>query len=346
MSNKRKKKNKNNSTKIDNTTKYLFVALLISLIFFLIVVYNLYIPKSYSETRQMMGTYVTITVYHQDQEIAYKSIDKAFSEGERIENILSDRINTSDVYVLNENKTLYSPRIETIDVLMVSDYIHQLSNGAFDITIKPILDLYTYSFQELKREPTDVEIQNELNKINQMNVVINGSKITIGEEQSLTLGGIAKGYIVDKMIETLKKNDISSALVNAGGDLRTIGRKPFNQKWSIALSNPDNKREFIMRLNVENKSVATSGNYERYFDENKRFHHIINPMTGRSALGIISVTVVSQSATLADGLSTAVFVLGANNGLRLVENFEDTEALIITEKREIVKSSGWDEFVK
>ncbi len=340
-STKKSKKDSKQTNNIKFNPKHLVIPLFIA-----IIVALFFIPagnmQKFSETRNLMGTYMTITVYHENEQDANYAIERSFNEAKRLENILSNYVNDSDVSILNKNKTLYKPNWETIENIMIADFISQESYGAFDISVQPILDLYTYSFKKLNRSPTDDEIKNELSKINFANIIINGTYIKIGENQSITLGGIAKGFIVDRAIEVLQANNISSALVNAGGDLRTIGLKPNDKKWNIALSNPDNKKDFIVNLIITNKSVVTSGNYERYFDESKKFHHIIDPMTGKSANELISATIVSDSAVIADAVSTSVFVLGEEKGLEFIELFENTEGLIITNNRTIIKSSGWN----
>jgi len=154
------------------------------------------------------------------------------------------------------------------------------------------------------------------------------------------LGGIAKGYAVDRAIEILKEKGIKNALVNAGGDMQTIGKKYGNMQWGIALANPRNTNEFITAFPISNKAIVTSGDYERFFDENKSFHHIVDPNTGYSATELISVTILADNAFDADAISTAVFVLGKEKGLDLIESLNNTEALIITNNKEIFTSSG------
>lgn len=338
-----KKKGKNNQNKESIITKSLNIGIIILIIVLAFLIFNKNDGiNKISETRNLMGTYMSITVYHNNTQEANIAIEKAFQEARMLEKSLSNYINTSDVSILNSNKTLYNPSIELIENLMISEFLYQQSYGAFDITVQPVLDLYKKTFNELNRSPTDDEIEIELLKIDGSNVIVNGSYVSIGANQSITLGGVAKGYIVDRVLEMLTEHNIKSALVNAGGDLKAIGLKHNNEYWNIALSNPDNKNEHITKIHIRNKSVVTSGNYERYFDENKKFHHIIDPKTGRSANNVISVTIISDFASVADALSTTVFVLGEKEGLDFIEIFEDTEGLIITNNRTILKSSGWD----
>ncbi len=294
------------------------------------------------QTKESMGTFVTITAHHEDQEKANRAIQAAFKEMERIENLLSSYKNDSEVYTLNQNGEIDEASNELIYVLSKSLKFGDLSEGAFDITVQPILDLYQYTFTELKRPPTDDEIKQTKRLVGYENIYIKNKHIEFTQKgMKITLGGIAKGYIIDKAIEKLKSKGIKHALVNAGGDMRAIGNKG-NQDWSIALENPRNKREHITIININNSAVCTSGDYERYFDDEKKFHHIVDPRTGYSATELISVTIITKKAIDCDALATSVFVLGKEDGLSLIKRLKNVEGLLITKDREIVKSTNFN----
>lgn len=297
----------------------------------------------FSKTEEHMGTIFTIKADHTDSKIAYSAIDSAFSEIERIEALMTT-YSASEITTLNTIGQLEGASKETIFVLKKAKYFSEISNGAFDITVKPVLDLYTYTFSELGRAPTEEEIKNELSKVNYEKVGIDGRNVIIAKDMSVTLGGIAKGYAADKAIEILSSYGIKSGLVNAGGDVKALGKKADGNKWIVALQNPRDENEHIAKIGIDNLSVATSGDYERYFDESKQAHHIMNPKTGKSATELISVTIITPQAIDADGLATAVFVLGKEEGLKLVERFKGVEGLIVTKDKEIIKSNGFSEY--
>ncbi|MBU0628624.1 MAG: FAD:protein FMN transferase [Nanoarchaeota archaeon] len=293
------------------------------------------------QTRELMSTYFTITAYDKNPQKAEQAIDSAFDEIARIESILSIYQNTAQAYLLNKQGYIDNAVPELIETINKSIYYGELSDGAFEITVQPVLDLYTYSFTELKRPPTDQEISSAVKEIGYKNILIKGNHIEFTKpNMKITLGGIAKGYAVEKAINVLKQNGINHALVNAGGNMRAIGNKE-NEKWSIALRNPRDENDYITIVYLDNNAVSTSGDYERYFDENKTFHHIINPTTGYSATDLISVTIVTDNAYDADALSTSVFVLGPEKGLELIEKLDNAEGLLITKDKKIIKSSGW-----
>lgn len=297
--------------------------------------------KKIEQTKELMGTFVTITVYDEDTKKAEKTITAAFEEIERIENLLSNYKKTSEVFLLNENGEIDEASNEFIYVLGKSLRYGDLSYGAFDITVQPILDLYKHTFKDLNRPPTNEEINKALKLVDYENIFIKNRHIEfLKPNMKITLGGIAKGYIIDRAIKVLENNKIKHALINIGGDMRAIGNKG-KENWRIALENPRNKREYITIIKINNTAVCTSGDYERYFDDEKKFHHIINPKTGYSADELISVTITAHKAIDCDGISTSVFVLGKDKGLELIESLEDVEGLIITKEKEIVKSSGF-----
>ncbi len=300
---------------------------------------NVYSSKV-SETKNLMDTYVEITVLDQDELKAEKAITDAFEEMIKVENLVSIYKEDTQLYSLNEKGFLIDADEEIIYLLKESNKYSELSNGSFDITVQPILDLYTKSFEVNKRAPTEKEINDTLSLIDYKGIVIKSNDIRIRKNMKITLGGIAKGYAIDKAIEALEKNGIKHALVNAGGDMRAIGKKGM-EDWSIALRNPRDKEDYITIIKLDNNSVATSGDYERYFDSEKKFHHIVDPRTGYSATDLISVTIIAGTALEADALATSVFVLGPEKGLELVESLDNVEGLLITKDREIIKSSGF-----
>ncbi|MBW2975788.1 FAD:protein FMN transferase [Candidatus Woesearchaeota archaeon] len=294
------------------------------------------------QTKELMGTVVTITIYHEDMQTAENAIEDAFTEMERVEGLLSSTENTSQLYILNKYGEVGLASPELIYVLSKSLKYGDISEGAFDVTVQPILDLYTHTFTDLGRAPAEQEIKEKLGLVSYEDVFIKKRHIGFTKPgMKITLGGIAKGYIIDRAISVLEEHNISHAIVNAGGDIRVLGNKGRND-WQIALQNPRKKSEHITVISLNNNAVATSGDYERFFDPDKKFHHIVDPRTGYSATELISVTIITGNAIDADALSTAVFVLGKARGMGLIESLDNVEGLIITSDKEILKSSGFE----
>ena len=300
-------------------------------------------PVEVARTETHMGTQVTITALHSDPGRAGRAVEAAFREIARLDALLSHYLPDSEVSRLNRGETLESPSEDLRLNIERSLEYGRLSGGAFDITVQPILDLYDLSFRVRGRAPTGEEVREALRLVDYRRIRLSASGLSLGEGQKITLGGIAKGYAVDRALAVLEAQGIRQALVDAGGDLRTMGRHG-SRDWIVALQDPRNRDRYITRIRATDRAVVTSGDYERYYDAQRRFHHIIDPTTGYSATALISVTIIAATAFDADAISTSVFVLGEEEGMRLIESLEDVEGLLITRDRRILRSSGWGRY--
>ena len=289
-----------------------------------------------------MGTFVTITVSGGTEKQARQAIDMGFREIGRLEKMMSHYRPDSNISQLNQQGYLTITHPELREVIARSLYYGHISDGAFDITVKPVLDLYRECYQQQHRPPSTSELSKAMSLVDYRNLIIADDRVYFTKRGvQITLDGIAKGYIVDQAVEVLQKNGIRYALINAGGDMRSIGQRLGTDAWSIALQNPRNTDDYLAVISLDNLAVATSGDYEQYFVPDKTAHHIIDPKTGQSASSLISTTVVAKTAADADALSTTVFVLGAKKGMALIEQLEEVEALLITKERDLLLSSGF-----
>jgi thiamine biosynthesis lipoprotein len=294
------------------------------------------------ETKLLMGTFVTITLADPSQKKIDESMEKAFSEMKRLSALMSRYTNDSPVSELNTTGKLQDIPLEMQTVLEASRYYHFLTHGAFDITVKPLLDTYRDSFYKGKT-PDKNELQKTLKSVGTQNILFGPKTIRFKKERmGITLDGIAKGYIVDRGIETLKKTGIKHALINAGGDIRALGGKKQDRPWTIGIRDPFNDKKYKTVIPLDNRSVATSGNYEIFFDQDKLFHHIIDPSSGLSPGAFSSVTVSSTTAMASDALATSVFVLG-KEGINTINRIDDTEAFIIDSHNRVHQSLKWKE---
>jgi thiamine biosynthesis lipoprotein len=295
-------------------------------------------------TRVVMNTDVVIAVMHPDVPGAESAINCAFAEVYEIEHLMSHTANGSEVAELNENGFLVNASPELCYVIDRSHKCSELSNGSFDITVLPVINLWKSRIRA-GSPPTSNEINETLELVNYKNISIENDSIYFSHQpMGVTLGGVAKGYAVDRAIEVLRAHNIHHAIVNAGGDIRTIGFKTENDPWRVALQDPGDKTEYITIINLQDMSVATSGNYERYFSEAARASHIIDPKTGYTADDLLSATIITENAADADALATAVFVLGEMGGMGLIESLYGVEGLIITSDKRILRSRGFGAF--
>lgn len=319
-----------------------------SIIFIILIVFisvlsvMFVVPIKTVETRNYMDTFVTISVDSTlfNKKNVDKAIDKAFSEIERIENVLSFYNEDGIIYALNTNgyltKEKVTPELEYL--IKKSVYYSDVSGGAFDVTIHPILNLWKEGLWTEDSERQNGVIKDELSWIGYKKILIDDNGIFL-DGVKIDLGGIAKGYAADRALNIIQDEGFDTVLINIGGDM-VAG----DGVWKIVLSDPDDLDNYITSFNISNKAVATSGNYERYFDPSKKIHHIIDPRTGYPASECISVTIIADKGIDADALATAVFVLGPEEGLNLVNFLDNVDALIIDDDRNIYRSNNLSKF--
>lgn len=296
-----------------------------------------------SKTRLAMGTFVSMTLFHPSKDRAQQAMGEAFEEIDRLTRIMSRFDNTTAVAQLNHEGILRDIPPEVADVITRSMGYHRVSEGAFDISIKPVVDLFKSQFSQGRSSPpAPVQLKKALglvggDKIRYAGGVIRFEKPGMG----ITLDGIAKGYIVDQISLLLSRHQINHHLVNAGGDIRTKGHARDKKPWTIAIQDPEKHKRYPDLVHMTDGAIATSGNYEIYFDREKMFHHIVNPATGRSPDAATSVSVRADTAMDADALSTSVFVMGPSTGTRLINSLPGCESLVLAGGNRKIPSAGW-----
>ena len=297
--------------------------------------------KSFKRTEMIMGTLVEITVLPPNE----KAVKEAFNEMRRIDALMDIYRENSEASILNREGEARVSK-ETLEVIKKSIEFSRLTRGAFDITCGPLVNLWKEA-KKNKEIPTAEEIKETISLVGYKKLILEGSWVRFKEKgMQIDLGGIAKGYAVDKAIEVLKKNGIKQALVNAGGDLYALGKASQGEKWQIGIQHPRQEGKILTIIKVKDEAVATSGDYQRYFMlKGKRFAHIVNPMTGWTVQDVpMSVTIIAPDAASADALATGVFVLGPQEGMKLINSLSGIEGMIVSEGMKTVTSSGWERF--
>lgn len=309
--------------------------------------------REYRKDIFALNTWVNIRIY------AGKNgpdiLDKAIKRIEEIENRMSVTIQDSDVSRINSNAGKQAVKVhdDTFAVIKKALEYAQISNGAFDITIYPIVKLWGIT-SEHPRVPADTEIQDKLKLVDYRNVVLDEEKKTVYLKEAgmgIDLGAIAKGYAADEVVRILKEEGVAHALINMGGNVIAMGGKPDGQPWKIGVQDPrsEGAQRHIAIIEVTDGSVVSSGDYERYMVDvykktGKRYHHIFDPSTGYPAnSGLMATTVVASNSIDADALSTTVFIMGAEKGLEMVEGLEGVDAMAITFDKKIYASKGLKE---
>jgi len=300
-------------------------------------------PKS--ETHFIFDTIVTVKLYDDH------ASDTHFSEIERIlEEIdakLSRTSHTSEIAQVNEAAGIDPVQVSAETLTLVKQAIQyaEMTDGSFDPTVGPLVDLWGIGGESPKR-PDDASIAEATARVDYRRISIDEDAMTIyltDSGMALDLGAIAKGYAADRIAEYLSSHDLNRAIIDLGGNILATGYKPGGSEWTIGVQDPDESRgTSIGTLKVHGQSIVSSGVYERFFMEDGiRYHHILDTSTGYPVRNeLVSVTIVTASSTDADALSTSVFALGLAEGLSFVESREGVEAIFITEDKQVYVTSG------
>ena len=294
-----------------------------------------------STTRLAMGTFVAMTAIHASRDEAENAIGLAFEEIERLSRLLSRYDSGSAVSHLNDTGVLARGEVEVLELVARSLYYHRQTQGAFDITVKPLIDLYKERFAS-GGKPSEAEIAALLPLIGSEHLRFAEGNISFTRKNmGITLDGIAKGYIVDRASEILSRNGVTNHLINAGGDIRTSGLAAKGKAWTVAIQDPAKKKGYPDVVKMNNGAIATSGDYEIYYDREKMFHHIVDSRTGHSPLLSTSVTVKAATVMDADALATSLCVMEPDAGIALINAQPGLECFLIGHDGKTRHSAGW-----
>lgn len=302
-------------------------------------------PKKQSAVGFYLDTVITLTAYVDDAGV----LEDGLSECGRLEALLSRTVEGSDVWNINHGggaPVRVSP--ETIEVIEAAHEVSARSDGAFDITIAPASTLWDFT-SGAKQLPDADALAAAAERIDYSKVVVDGDCVTLPEGMMIDLGGIAKGYIADRVKAYLQERGVRSAILSFGGNIVAIGLKPDGSPWKVGVQDIDRPTGEYMRVSRNyGGSTVTSGIYERGFElDGVYYHHILSAKTGWPVENeLASVTIFSESSTLGDALATAAFALGTEKGLELIESYEGVEALFIARDRTMTASSGADRYLE
>ncbi len=303
-------------------------------------------PATTRRTELVLGTPCTVTIFERNADTV---LDLVFDELFRLQSIFSVHDPESELSYLNSSAgEAVGVSAELFGVIGTGIAFGQISGGAFDITIGPLVKLWGIGSEsdEPARIPDNPAIEEAVSRVDYEDVLLLDYEKQVllrRADMFLDLGAIAKGFAADRIVELLKGRGVQRGLVDFGGNIFAVGEKEDGTAWRIGIQNPSEPRgNFFGIVQVRDRSVVTSGVYERYFElDGKRYHHILDPDIGYPVdNGLLSVTIVAESSMTADALSTAVFVLGVEAGLTLVENFSGVEAVLVSDTNRITLSSG------
>jgi len=290
----------------------------------------------------MMGTEIRVYLWHDDAEAGERAKEAVFDEVSRINDLMSTYVETSEISMINREAATAPVPVgpELLGLILRSLDISVLTLGAFDITYDSVGQ--HYDFRERQR-PSEDTISEEVQLIDYRLVDADMSSGTVHFKQEgvrINLGGIAKGYTVERGVDVLRRHGVEHGIVTAGGDSRLLGDRR-GQPWIVGVRDPRQDGEVAVSIPLEDEALSTSGDYERFFvEDGKRYHHIIQPNTGKPASSVHSATVVGPDAVITDALSTSVFVMGVDQGLRLIATLPDYEGIVIDAEGRLFYSDG------
>lgn len=299
--------------------------------------YNLYRFHLEKQTRFMMDTYVTIYAIG-PKSVTVSAINSALNRMQAVDAKFNSQNPENAIYTFNHEGIPITDQ-EILDVTQLALQIARDSDGAFDITVAPLIELWGF-YDKSPHLPTQQEISDCLGKVGYQYLILKDGKLQKSKEDvMIDLGGIAKGYAVKEAARVLQKAGVNSALIDAGGDVHALGKKG-RDLWKVGLRNPRGN-DILGYVEVEDLAVMGSGDYERFFFKNDvRYHHIFNPKTGYPVQGVSSTTLLHPDPMVADAWNTAVFVLGPDEGLKLAEKITEMEVIMVTPSGEVTYTSG------
>ncbi|MBS1243382.1 MAG: hypothetical protein H6R44_1137 [Nitrospirae bacterium] len=299
--------------------------------------------RTTQKTETIMGTQVSITVVAPTAEEGERAVDAAMAEIRRLDAMMSLYKDTSEIAKVNLAAGTVPVKVspEMIEVVEHAAKISELSGGVFDVTIGPLVVLWQMRLKEGKA-PTDEEIAGVRPLVNYRNIVIDKKASTLFLKKKgmiLDLGGM-KGYIADRVADLMKRRGINNALIALAGDIWALGRREDGNPWRIGVQHPREKDKTLTVLELSDKYICTSGDYERFvIREKKRYHHIIDPRTGRPSTGVISVTLIGKQGAFIDPLAKIPFILGPEEGMKIVRKL-GAEAIIVDDRGKVTSTEG------
>ncbi len=295
------------------------------------------------------GTYIKITVYDEDNKKAEKAIEAAFKEIERLDNKLNTKTNGSIIDQINSSKDKkIKIDFETKEILGKVKDTYKLSNGKYDITISPLLEIWGFTLEGSEKVPSKMEIDGALSNIDYSKVSIDGDYLILQPPvEKIDTGSFLKGYAISKAKVVMEEMGIKSAFITSISSIEPVGTNPETKKWRRGFQNPSNPSELLEIVNLDDKAMGVSGDYQTFVEiEGKKYHHILDIDTGYPVSDKKMVVVICEDAFTADMLSTAFFSMPIKEILNYVEDKKNIDVFIVDSDSQAITSTGFEKFFK
>ena len=314
---------------------------------FLLLLFSLstFAQENFKRTLILMGSRFDITVVASNEKEGNEYIDSAIFEIARIEKLISSWDVNSETSLINKLSGIKPIKVdkELFDLIERSIAISALTNGAFDISYASMDRIWNYD-GTMREMPSEEKISSSIKKVGYQNIIIDKEAQTVFlklKGMKIGFGAIGKGYAADKAKALLIEKGVKAGIINASGDLNAWGKQANGRDWMVAITNPLNKNKVFSWLPINDSAIVTSGNYEKFISFNGiRYSHIIDPRTGYPSTGIISTSIMTSNAELADAISTSVFVMGVETGLDFINQLKGVDCIIIDEQNKIHTSNN------
>ena len=299
----------------------------------------------FKETTKLMGSRFDISVVSENQETANRYIKTAIEEISRIENLISSWDKNSQTSLINKNAGIKAVKVdkELFELIERALKVSKLTNGAFDISYASMDKIWKFD-GSMTVMPSKEAVKNSVSKVGYQNIILDKNLQTVflkRKGMKIGFGAIGKGYAADKAKRLLINKGVKSGIINASGDLNAWGKQSDGKDWVVAITNPLNKDKVFSWFPIENSAVVTSGNYEKYVRFNgELYSHIIDPRTGYPCKGVLSVSVFTANAELADALATSIFVMGVETGLNFINQLKGVECIVIDSDNKMHSSNN------
>ena len=296
--------------------------------------------RSVTRNSWALGSMVALTVLHHNESEARRAIDAAFDELEIIEDSLSLYRPDSQVSQLNHHRKLRNPHPHLLRLLQVAQEMSERTDGAFDITVQPLWELYAQA-QKASQLPSNGDVERVRSQVDWKRVKLSRSAVRLdGDGTKITLNGLAQGFAADRVLEILRNHGIEHALIDTG-EISTLGARSPHGDWTIGIQHPRRNDAYLSLAKLAGRCLATSGDYATTFTPDRTHHHLFHPHTGHSPTVFSSVSIAADTALTADVLSTAVFVMGLDQGLSLVRESIGADALMVLKSGETISTPGF-----
>lgn len=305
--------------------------------------------KKYEEEKFIFGTFIKVVIYSEDKKNIESTFNKIFQEIERIDKNINGYTENSDIWKINKKSGEFvEVSIETINLLKKSMEISKLTEGKYDISIKPVFEIWKFTKEDVNKIPEEEEIKRELEKVNYKNIVIKGNRVKLSiKDMQIDLSSFLKGYAIYRGKMIMKDNGIENGFISAISSIEALGKKEGKREWKIGVQNPEKPSQILKVLKLENKALGVSGDYQTFIEVNgKKYHHILDAKTGYPGIKNKMSVVIASDAFIADIYSTAFFLIEPKEAINIANEIYNLDVMIVDKEMNVYYSKEFEKYIE